>query len=75
MYDSFHGMWGMHVGWWVFWIILIALGIWFITSARMRVPSSPPGREESPLEALKRRYANGEISTEEYEERKARLED
>lgn len=30
--------------------------------------------EERPLEVLRRRYAEGKLSTEEYEERKARLE-
>jgi putative membrane protein len=31
--------------------------------------------KESPLDILKRRYANGEIATVEYEERKKALED
>ncbi len=68
--------WGMHWIWWLFWVALIALiaGLW----AR-RTPDtpfdahSPDERPETPLEILQRRYAAGEISTEEFEERKARL--
>lgn len=70
MYDGWW-FWGMHLFWWLFWIILIVLVLWL---------SGPLGRNraraprETPLEILQRRYAAGEISTEEYEERKSRLE-
>jgi putative membrane protein len=74
MYDTFHGMWGMHFAWWIFWIVVVILGVWFVTRARMPGPTSPPESAESPLDILRRRYANGEISTDEYEERKSRLE-
>jgi putative membrane protein len=60
----------MHAVWWVFWLavvvaVLVLLG-----------PASRSGREPrmTPLERLQRRYADGEISTEEYEERKKTLE-
>lgn len=59
--------WGMHIFWWLFWIAVIAL---------MFTPMAPVGtgrRRQSPLEVLQRRYAAGEISTAEYEERKAAL--
>jgi putative membrane protein len=49
---------------------------WALLSV-LREGSSLPfssGARETPLEVLKRRYAEGEISAEEYEERKARLE-
>jgi uncharacterized membrane protein len=36
--------------------------------------SAARARRETPLELLQRRYAGGEISTEEYEERKLRLQ-
>ena len=67
-------MWGMHWGWWIFWIVLIIFAVWLFTQRR---PSVPPQSQaqETPLDILKRRYANGEISTAEYEERKARLEE
>ncbi len=73
MYDGW--MWGMHWGWWIFWILLIIILVTLFRKNRTTPPGPPPeSRKESPLEILKRRYAAGEISTEEYEERKAHLE-
>ena len=66
MFNGHEWMWGMHWGWWIVWAVVIAAAI----IALIR----PNGRQEPPLELLKRRYANGEISAEEYEERKERLE-
>lgn len=60
--------WGMHIFWWFFWILMIVLFFWRITS----VPRH--GVRETPLEILQRRYAAGDFSSEEYEERKAKLE-
>jgi putative membrane protein len=63
--------WGMHIFWWFFWIILIIVFFSLLTP----VPKKKARlHRETPLEILQRRYATGEISTEEYEERKARLE-
>ncbi len=59
---------GMHALWWLFWIALIVVFFALIEP----VPRSRP--RMSPLEILQRRYAAGEISDKEYEERKARLE-
>jgi len=64
--------WGMHFGWWIFWIVVIIALVWLLS--QRRTGALPPPRKESPLELLQRRYAAGEISTEEYEERRARLE-
>lgn len=61
------GFWGMHVFWWLFWIAVIVVLFSPLT------PVSRGRRRETPLEVLQRRYAAGEISTEEYEERKAKL--
>ena len=60
--------WGMHFLWWLFWIAIIAT---FFSLVR-----PVPRREvrETPLEILKRRYAAGEITSVEYDERKTRLE-
>lgn len=60
--------WGMHIFWWLFWALLIVL---FFTLA---TPVPKHRVRETPLEILQRRYAAGEISSEEYEERKAKLE-
>lgn len=62
------GFLGMHVFWWLFWVVLIlALFGLFEPVPRRKM-------RETPLQVLQRRYAAGEISTQEYEERKQRLE-
>ena len=67
----FHGdesmMWGMHWAVWLFWIVVIALVVMVVGrlySTRDR------GTGPSASQILERRYAAGEISTEEYKERK-----
>lgn len=62
--------WGMHFFWWIFWIALIALFFSLATPVRR----SQARLFEDPLAILRRRYAAGEISTEEYNERKVQLE-
>jgi putative membrane protein len=62
---------GMHLFWWIFWVILIVLFFAVLTP----VPRKRANLyRQTPLEILQRRYAAGEITTEEYEERKGRLE-
>ena len=68
MFHDGMGFWGMHLFWWLFWIVAIVLLFTPIT------PVSVSRRRETPLEILQRRYAAGEITTEAYEERKAKLE-
>ena len=59
--------WGMHMIWWLFWIVLFVGFFSYATPVpRRRVRGTP-------LEVLQRRYAAGEVSTSEYEERKAKL--
>ena len=60
--------WGMHLFWWLFWILVMVLFFGLLTP----VPRSKV--RETPLQVLQRRYAAGEITTQEYDERKARLE-
>jgi putative membrane protein len=69
----FHNGWffGMHLIWWLFWIILIVLFFSLLSPLRRRTAR---GDRQTPLEILQRRYAAGELSTQDYEERKARLE-
>ena len=58
----------MHLLRWLFWVVLI-IGLFALFEP------VPRGKTRAtPLERLQRRYANGEISTEEYEERKKHLE-
>jgi putative membrane protein len=59
--------WGMHMIWWLFWIVLLVAFFSFATPVPRR------RMRETPLEVLQRRYAAGEISTAEYEERKEKL--
>ena len=67
-YEGYH-FGGMHLFWWVLWMILI---IWIFLT-----PWSIPGERRSsdhPLNILQRKYAAGEMSIEEYEKRKTVLE-
>ena len=61
------GHWfGMHWGWWLFWLLLIGLGIWFVVRSS---GSARAGRGAGAEEALRERYARGEISEEEFRSR------
>ncbi len=68
-------MFPMHDGWgwlWMggFWILVLLLIVCFVT----RFLQSSASRRETPLEILKRRYAQGEIAKEEFEQKKKELE-
>lgn len=67
-FESYY--WGMHFIWWVIWILLL---LWIFVT-----PYDIPGQKnkrDTPLDILKRRFANGEISKEEFEEHRKVLED
>lgn len=65
----------MGTGMWLFWILLFVLVVVLIrVAAGGDSSASPPGREDSPLEILKARYARGEIDEEEYRRRRQELE-
>lgn len=69
--DGGYYMGGMHGLWWITWVVLIGLlvlYVWRRPDAQRRPPS------ETPLEVLQRRLASGEVSPEEYENRKALLD-
>lgn len=63
---------GMGTMWWL-WISVIVLVVW-IALKMNNGGGLFTTKEESPMEILKKRYAKGEISTEEYNERKKELE-
>lgn len=65
-------MWSMH-GWWlIFWVVLILVAVMFVLKLRI----FPPREDlfETPMEILRRRYAEGKITLEEFEQRKAHLQ-
>ena len=62
---------GMHAWWWLFWVILI--GVLF-TSLRGGSARRQHAGRESPSAVLQRRLAAGEITPQQYEERKALLD-
>ena len=65
-------MFGMHFLWWIFWVLLI-VGLVALLFRRERPASTPPSKATA-LEVLERRYAAGEVSTEEFNERRANLD-
>lgn len=61
---------GMHLIWWLVWIVIISSAFTIFTP----VPKNQLRSGERALDILRRRYAAGQVSTEEYEQRKAVLE-
>ena len=67
-YDNYH-FWGMHLIWWFIWMVLL---FWIFAT-----PYNIPGqrvKNDTPLDTLKKRFANGQINNEEYQEKKEILE-
>jgi putative membrane protein len=68
MYDGYH-FGGMHLIWWFIWMIFI---FWIFAT-----PWDVPGqrkKKDSPLDILQKRFAEGQITKENYQEHKALLE-
>jgi len=68
VYNSYYL--GMHLIWWFVWIFLL---FWIFAT-----PYDVPGqrrKKDSPLDILKKRFASGQITTTEYNERKKVLEE
>jgi len=72
---------GHYMGWggmgfgWIFWIVIVAVVIWAI----IRIANTSQNRKsdtsgETPLDILKKRYARGEITKEQYEQMKKDLQ-
>jgi len=67
-YDDYY--WGMNIAWWVIWIIVL---FWIFA-----LPYDIPGqrkRKNSALDVLQKRYAAGQLTSSEYQERKKILEE
>jgi len=69
--SSWHTGWffGMHLLWWAFWIAVI-LCAWVVVA---RSGTSTWVSGDTPLAILKRRYAQGSLTTAEFEEQRAKL--
>lgn len=65
-HDNYWNMFGM----WFIWFPIVVLCIFLLSRFLKDSNKKDTYEKESPLDILKKRYANGEISTEEYEERK-----
>lgn len=61
---------GMHLLWWMFWVIALGAAFSMFTPVPRRLARTGPRA----LDILRRRYAAGRISSEEYEARKTILE-
>jgi len=63
-----HG-WGM--GWaWILGLVILVIIIWFVVKAVNQDGSTNQSKNKSALNILKERYARGEISKKEYEEKR-----
>jgi putative membrane protein len=70
-YEGFGGLMGgglMILMMALIWIVPIGLVVWGVSG--LRGGQRPSTRDETPLEILRRRYATGEISQEEFEQAK-----
>ncbi len=64
-------MWGMHGLGWIFWIVVLGAVVYLVMRQSNR---NAGGSKPTAREIRDRRYAAGEISTQEYDERKAKLQ-
>ena len=59
------------------WVVIIGLGVWLVINLVSRTNSQPPANlppAESALDILKKRYARGEITKEQFEEMRRTLD-
>jgi len=57
--------WGMHFVWWIIWIVIVLL---ILLWPRKRI------KNENPLEILKKQFAKGEITKDEFEAMKQTID-
>lgn len=58
----------------IFWIVVILIAVFIVWTLIGRTGSSLVNAQESALDILKKRYARGEISEEEFEHKRNELE-
>jgi putative membrane protein len=70
MMHGFNGM-GFGMGWaWITGLVILGVIIWIVVKAATQKSPSGSSVNKSALDILKERYARGEISREEFEEKK-----
>jgi putative membrane protein len=67
-------------GWWIpagplLWLLLIAGVVFLVVRGRSERPPWTGGARETGIEVLERRFAEGELSLEQYRERRSVLEE
>jgi putative membrane protein len=67
------GMWGGWIIMVIFWVLIIVAIVALIRWIAVQNRPAPSQKEESALDILKKRYARGEISKEDFEEKKKQL--
>lgn len=72
MGDGYMGWFGGYM--WLFWIVLIVVFVLLIKGISSGGNTNNASQNESPLDILKKRYANGEIDEAEYKRRRKELE-
>jgi len=66
---------GGYGGWfmWLIWILIAVVIIYFVVDRSKRTGNLKGTEKESPMEILKKRYAKGEITREEFERMKKEI--
>jgi putative membrane protein len=72
MMDGLNNGWGMGFGW-IVGLIVLVLFIGLIVNAMRQKKNSARPKYNSPQDILKIRYAKGEISKEEYDEKRRHI--
>ena len=62
----YNGFWGLNIIWWIIWILFL---VWLFVT-----PWGYQRTRDTSYDILRKRFASGEITKEEYEEKKAILE-
>jgi putative membrane protein len=73
----YYGHWGWGFMWfgWIFWLAVVIIVVWLIFRVRGDARYyHGHGPFETPLDILKKRYAKGEISKEDYDRMRKDLE-
>jgi len=80
MMHGFGGSFGFGMGFgWIFWLLIIGVAIWAVVrltnngSTRHTILGGAAAPQETPSDILKKRYARGEITEDEFKEMRRNL--